>query len=151
METSLRYLKRIRDMGDRYDGIYNGHHDFRALGMPLDDETVTLGDEYNVSVENGGKNVKAKSANITIDSLISINIKFKLENGAKASDYRFTINGKTAKAVKNGDAITDYLQAIVCARQGNTGMAGFFLRQAVEKEPSLAAYSANDLELSGVK
>ena len=54
---------------------------------------------------------------------------------------------QTLRAVKPGDAITDYLQAIVCARQGNEGMAGFFLRQAVDKDASLATYSANDLEL----
>ena len=58
---------------------------------------------------------------------------------------------QTLKAVKNGDGITDYLQAIICARQGNEGMAGYFLRQAVEKDPTLAAYSANDLELRKVK
>ena len=40
LETSLRYYRRLRDMGDRYDGIYNGHHDFRALGAPLDDDCL---------------------------------------------------------------------------------------------------------------
>ena len=40
VETTLRYLKRLRAMGDRYDRIYNGHHDFRALGMPLDDDCL---------------------------------------------------------------------------------------------------------------
>ncbi len=40
LETTLRYMKRMRDMGDRYDRIYNGHHDFRALGMPLDDDCL---------------------------------------------------------------------------------------------------------------
>lgn len=40
VETSLRYLKRMRDFGDKYDGIYNGHHDFRALGAPLDDDCL---------------------------------------------------------------------------------------------------------------
>ena len=39
-ETTLKYLKRIQDMGDRYDGIWNGHHDFRALGMPLDEDCL---------------------------------------------------------------------------------------------------------------
>ena len=57
---------------------------------------------------------------------------------------------QTLKAIKNGDAITDYLQAIVCARQGNDGMAGYFLRQAVQKDPSLVTYSNNDLELRNV-
>lgn len=35
LETSLAYLKRLAAMADRYDGIYNGHHDFRPLGAPL--------------------------------------------------------------------------------------------------------------------
>ena len=40
VETTLRALRRIRDMGGEYDGIYNGHHDFRALGAPLDDDCL---------------------------------------------------------------------------------------------------------------
>ena len=40
VETTLRALKRLQDMGGRYDGIYNGHHDFRALGAPLDDDCL---------------------------------------------------------------------------------------------------------------
>lgn len=40
VETTLRYLERMRDLGDRYDGIYNGHHDFRPLGAPLDDDCL---------------------------------------------------------------------------------------------------------------
>ena len=40
VETTLRYLKRIRDMGDKYDGIWNGHHDFRAVGVPLDEDCL---------------------------------------------------------------------------------------------------------------
>lgn len=38
--VTLRALERLRDMGDRYDGIWNGHHDFRALGMPLDSDCL---------------------------------------------------------------------------------------------------------------
>ncbi len=40
LETTYKALKRIADMGDKYDGIYNGHHDFRALGAPLDDDCL---------------------------------------------------------------------------------------------------------------
>ena len=58
---------------------------------------------------------------------------------------------QTLRAVKPADAMTNYLQALVCARQGNSGMAGFFLRQAVELDPKLADYSSKDLELKGVK
>ena len=40
LETTLRYMKRIAGMADRYDGIWNGHHDFRALGAPLDPDCL---------------------------------------------------------------------------------------------------------------
>ncbi len=40
VETSLRYLKRIAAMSDQYDGIYNGHHDFRPLGAPLEEDCL---------------------------------------------------------------------------------------------------------------
>lgn len=40
LETSYKYYKRMEALGDKYDGIYNGHHDFRALGAPLDDDCL---------------------------------------------------------------------------------------------------------------
>lgn len=41
VETTLRAMKRLRDeLGDKYDDIYNGHHDFRALGAPLDEDCL---------------------------------------------------------------------------------------------------------------
>lgn len=39
-EVTLEALKRIRGLADRYDGIWNGHHDFRALGAPLDGDCL---------------------------------------------------------------------------------------------------------------
>lgn len=40
IETTLKYLKRLESMSDKYDGIWNGHHDFRALGVPIDDDCL---------------------------------------------------------------------------------------------------------------
>ncbi|WP_455436230.1 MBL fold metallo-hydrolase [Hungatella hathewayi] len=40
IETALRYLERIQNMKDQYDGIYNGHHDYRALGVPLGEDCL---------------------------------------------------------------------------------------------------------------
>lgn len=40
VEVSLKALKRIDSMKDQYDAIYNGHHDFRALGAPLGDDCM---------------------------------------------------------------------------------------------------------------
>ena len=73
------------------------------INMPLDNEVVTIGDEYKAVIANNGTTVRAKSANISISSLISLNVKFTLAEGASVSDYRFTVNGQTVKAIKDGD------------------------------------------------
>ena len=53
---------------------------------------------------------------------------------------------RTLKNVKDSDAMTDYLAAIVQARQGNRDAAASFLRSAIQKDPSLKAYADKDLE-----
>lgn len=53
---------------------------------------------------------------------------------------------RTLKNVKDPDAMTDYLAAIVQARQGNRDAAASFLRSAIQKDPSLKAYADKDLE-----
>ena len=53
----------------------------------------------------------------------------------------------TLKYVKNPDATTDYLKAILSARMGNVAEAAEALRAAVAKDPSYAKYAATDLEL----
>lgn len=63
-------------------------------------------------------------------------------------DYASAKN--TLNSIKNKDAMTDYLQAVLNARQGNNSAAAAFLKSAVQKDPSLAAYAAKDLELSAV-
>ena len=56
----------------------------------------------------------------------------------------------TLSAIKNRDAMTEYLTAIVNARQGNNAAAADALKLALQKDPSLAAYAANDIELAKV-
>lgn len=56
----------------------------------------------------------------------------------------------TLSNVKNKNGLTDYLYAIVNARQGNNSEAASYLKSAVQKDPSLAAYAANDLEFLNV-
>ena len=53
---------------------------------------------------------------------------------------------RTLKNVKDPDAMTDYLAAIVQARQSNRDAAASFLRSAIQKDPSLKAYADKDLE-----
>ena len=40
IETAVKYLERLRDMGDKYDAIFNGHHDFRPMGAPLGEDCL---------------------------------------------------------------------------------------------------------------
>ena len=58
---------------------------------------------------------------------------------------------KTLRGVRNADATTDYLKAIVYARTGSTTEAAKALSQAIAKDPTLADYAAKDLELVKVK
>lgn len=63
-----------------------------------------------------------------------------------AKDYtaaQATING-----IKNADAITYYLQAVLAARTGDANVLGSALRKAVQLDPTLAKRAANDLEFS---
>ena len=56
----------------------------------------------------------------------------------------------TLKYIKNPDATTDYLKAILGARMGNTSEATQALRNAISKDSNWAKYAANDLELKNV-
>lgn len=56
----------------------------------------------------------------------------------------------TLNNIKNKDAMTDYLQAILNARQGNDSAASSYLKSALQKDPSLATYANNDLELAKI-
>jgi tetratricopeptide (TPR) repeat protein len=58
---------------------------------------------------------------------------------------------QTLKNIKNPDGITDYLAAIVQARQENYDAAASFLRSALQKTPGLKTYADKDLELVKVQ
>ena len=64
-------------------------------------------------------------------------------------DYQTATN--TLKAVKNADATTAYLRAILYARTGNSVEATHAMDEAIAKDPTLAGYAAKDLELKKMK
>ena len=66
---------------------------------------------------------------------------------AQILNKNYQAAASTLKNVKNADATTDYLRAILNARTGNNGEAASALRAAIAKDPSLADYAAKDLEL----
>ena len=57
----------------------------------------------------------------------------------------------TLRYVKNPDATTEYLKAILYARMGNTADAAEALRKAVARDASYADYAAKDIELAKIQ
>ena len=57
----------------------------------------------------------------------------------------------TLNNIKNPNGLTSYLHAIVSARQGNKYAANSYLKEALQKDPSLKAYAENVLEFTNMK
>lgn len=58
---------------------------------------------------------------------------------------------QTLSYIKNANGVTDYLKAILNARQGNNSAAAEALKSALSKDSSLQKYAENDLELKNIK
>ena len=69
---------------------------------------------------------------------------------AQILNKNYSAAASTLSNIKNPDATTDYLKAILNARQGNTSDAASALRNAISKDSVWAKYAAQDLELLNV-
>ena len=63
-----------------------------------------------------------------------------------AKDYTSAKN--TLSKIKNADATTSYLQAVLAARTGDASSLASSLKDAIQKDPTLATRAANDLEFA---
>ena len=70
---------------------------------------------------------------------------------AQLLNKNYDAAAKTLDKVQNPNAMTDYLHAVVAARRGNKFAASSYLKEALQKDPSLKQYAENDLELSLLK
>ncbi|WP_308271275.1 hypothetical protein [Prevotella sp.] len=70
---------------------------------------------------------------------------------AQLLNKNYAAAAKTLDKVQNPNAMTDYLHAVVAARRGNKFAASSYLKEALQKDPSLKQYAENDLELSLLK
>ena len=66
---------------------------------------------------------------------------------AQILNKNYAMASVTLKYMKNPDATTEYLRALLSARVGNTAEAAEALKNAIAKDPAYAAYAAKDLEL----
>ena len=67
---------------------------------------------------------------------------------AQLMNKNYAAAAATLDNVKNPNAMTDYLHAIVAARRGNKFAADSYLKDALKKNPALKTYADQDLELS---
>ena len=63
-----------------------------------------------------------------------------------AKDYASAKN--TLANIKNADATTNYLKAVLAARTGDSSTVASSLRNAIQQDPTLATRAANDLEFA---
>lgn len=63
-----------------------------------------------------------------------------------AKDY--TSAKTTLSKIKNADATTSYLQAVLAARTGDASTLASSLKNAIQQDPTLATRAANDLEFA---
>ena len=70
---------------------------------------------------------------------------------AQLLNKNYDAAAKTLDRMENPNAMTDYLHAVVAARRGNKFAASSYLKEALQKDPSLKQYAENDLELQFLK
>lgn len=70
---------------------------------------------------------------------------------AQLLNKNYAAAAATLDKVAEPDGLNAYLHAIVAARRGNKFAASSYLKEALEKDPSLSTYADNDLELSILK
>ncbi len=69
---------------------------------------------------------------------------------AQILNQNYSGASSTLSSISDGDGMTDYLNAILAARQGDNSAASSYLSSALQKDPSLTTYANNDLELVNV-
>jgi len=69
---------------------------------------------------------------------------------AQLMNKNYAAAAQTLSKVTNPDGTTDYLKALVAARTGKSAEAASALKAAIAKDPSLAKYAQEDLELLNV-
>lgn len=121
-------------------GNVNKAQDFMAMATGANDYDFAMG-AYNIAKGNfqaAADNLKGQFNNMAALAQI-------LNKDYESARVTFKQIGT------NGDGITDYLHAIMCARQNNSYAANTYLKDAVSKDSKLAFMAENDLEFSNIK
>jgi len=116
------------------------------------------GAERQIAKASGSENVTSAIAalNIAKGNYAQAEKDFENVNSNTAAlaqllNKNYDAAAKTLDRVENPNAMTDYLHAVVAARRGNKFAASSYLKEALQKDPSLKQYAENDLELQLLK
>ncbi len=128
------------------------------LGLISLIEGDVQGAERQIAKASGSENVQSAlgALNIAKGNYAQADKDFNKQNTNTAAlaqilnkDYEGATS--TLDKVANPNGMTDYLRAIVAARRGNKFAANSYLKEALQKDPSLKEYAEKDLELSLLK
>lgn len=152
VKTAESYLKKAQSLGsDTPEASAN-------LGLLALIAGDTQDAEAKISKASGSENVSLAlgALNIAKGNYAQAEKDFGNSNSNTAAlaqllNKNYADAAKTLDKVAEPDGVTDYLHAIVAARRGNKFAANSYLKEALQKDPSLKAYADNDLELSIVK
>ena len=139
-------------------GIDSNNADAKAnLGLVALAEGDVAKAENLISQASGASNIKEALGNLHIAQGKYAQAEQDLANTnsntaalAQSLNKNYSAATSTLNNIKNPDATTDYLKAVLNARQGNTSNAASALRNAISKDPVWAKYAAQDLELLNV-
>ena len=139
-------------------GIDSNNADAKAnLGLVALAEGDVAKAENLISQASGASNIKEALGNLHIAQGKYAQAEQDLANTnsntaalAQILNKNYSAATSTLNNIKNPDATTDYLKAVLNARQGNTSNAASALRNAISKDPVWAKYAAQDLELLNV-
>ena len=113
--------------------------------------------EYLIAKATGAKQIGEALGNLNIAkgnyAEAAENLKDSFNNSSALAELlnkNYTTASVILRNVEKKDGMTDYLSAIVNARQGNFDVAESFLRSAFQKDPSLKDYAQKDMELMRV-
>ena len=111
--------------------------------------------EYLIAKATGAKKAVEALGNLNIAkgnyAEAADNLKDSFNNSSALAELlnkNYTTASVILRNVEKKDAMTDYLSAIVNARQGNFDVAESFLRSAFQKDPSLKSYAQNDVRVN---
>ncbi|MBR6968613.1 MAG: hypothetical protein IKH78_08775, partial [Ruminococcus sp.] len=94
VDSLINYAERLKE--------YAGETVAEENDIIMNEEAV-VGNEYKAVTRRSGDALRASYASLTMNDRLGLTVKFTLEEGKSISDYRFTVDGRSVRAVQEGN------------------------------------------------